>query len=80
MEVVLHSQGKKEKMTINGEEIFFKPGIPTPVPDEIGESLLEKSNYLTPKEYETWKAQKDKKRAAAEKPKTESKKKKEAKK
>jgi hypothetical protein len=54
MEVVLHSWGKPEELSIQGEDITFIPGVPTVVPDKIGERLLEKSNYLTVDEYETW--------------------------
>lgn len=57
MEVVLYSYGKPEKVIINGIETIFIPGNPTVVPDDIGEILLEKSNYLTVKQYEDWKKQ-----------------------
>lgn len=57
MEVVLYSYGEPEKLIINGIETIFVPGKPTVVPDDIGERLLEKSNYLTVKQYEDWKKQ-----------------------
>lgn len=61
MEVVLHSEGRKETIIINGQKVMIKPNVPTVVPDELGRELLARPDrkFLTVKDYNKWRADRD---------------------